>query len=191
MWFLYTIHTIICFICNNKQSHWCCFYLLLLVFKKEYYKFLLVIKIKTLRLVNIENCSYFFDSMTYIKNVEPSLLGIDQVLFKRSTDCVIYYIKYFKNLDSSNFIYLVFNNVDAYIEENNEDKYLIFASTDKNKEALENYTEFWEEVKYQIEAISGDKPIEYKKYFMKIKFESDNDLHLGKILNIAVCLITV
>ena len=38
-------------------------------------------------------------------------------------------------------ILFVFNNVDAYIEENNEDKYLIFALTDKNKEALENYTE--------------------------------------------------
>ena len=38
-------------------------------------------------------------------------------------------------------ILFVFNNVDVYIEENNEDKYLILALTDKNKEALENYTE--------------------------------------------------
>ena len=40
-----------------------------------------------------------------------------------------------KSLGGENSLYLVFNNVDAYIEKN---KYLIFASTDKNKEELEN-----------------------------------------------------
>ena len=68
---------------------------------------------------------------------------------------------------------------------------MIFASTGKNKEALENYTELWDEIKDQIETLSGDKAIEYKKYFMKIKFESDDDLPLGKILNIPVRIITV
>ena len=66
-----------------------------------------------------------------------------------------------------------------------------FASTDKNKEASENYTELWDEIKDQIELISGNRPIEYKKDFMKIKFESDDNLFLGKILNIPVCIIIV
>ena len=53
-----------------------------------------------------------------------------------------------KSLSDENSLYLVFNNVDGCIEcnsteESNENKYLIFASTDKNKEALENYTELW------------------------------------------------
>ena len=39
--------------------------------------------------------------------------------------------------------------------------------------------------------IRGNKPIEYGKGFMKIKFESDDDLPLGKILSIPVCIITV
>ena len=68
---------------------------------------------------------------------------------------------------------------------------MIFVLIDKNKEALENSTELWDEIKYQIESISGSKPIEYKKDFMKIKFESDDDLPLGKILDIPVCIITV
>ena len=38
------------------------------------------------------------------------------------------------NIDCENSLYLVFNNVDGYIEINNEEKYLVFASTDKNKE---------------------------------------------------------
>ena len=103
---------------------------------------------RTLRQVNIKNRqNYFFNSMTNIKNFDPSLLSIDQVSFKKSTDCVIYFIEYFKNIDSSNSLYLVFNNVDAYIEEYNEDKYLVFALTDKSKEALENYTELSDEIK--------------------------------------------
>ena len=72
------------------------------------------------------------------------------------------------------------------LTKNNENKYLIFASTDKNKEALENYTELWDKIKDQIEVIGVNKPIKYKKYFMKIKSESDDDLPLGKILNIPV-----
>ena len=68
---------------------------------------------------------------------------------------------------------------------------MIFVLIDKNKEALENSTELWDEIKDQIESISGSKPIKYKKDFMKIKFESDDDLPLGKILDIPVCIITV
>ena len=86
------------------------------------------------------------------------------------------------------------NNVDAYIEcnpteDDSETKYLVFASTDKNKEALENYTELWDEVKDQIKTKSGDNAIAYGKDFMKARFESNDDLPLGKILNIPVCII--
>ena len=90
-----------------------------------------------------------FNSMTNNKNFDPSLLRIDKISF-RSTDSVIYDIKYFKNLFSANSLYLVFNNVDGYIEESNENKYLIFSSTDKNKGGLENYTKLWDEIRYQI-----------------------------------------
>ena len=65
---------------------------------------------------------------------------------------------------------------------------MIFAFTDKNKETLENYTE-WDETKYQIELISASKPIKYEKDSMKIRFESDDKLPLAKILTIPVCII--
>ena len=90
---------------------------------------------KNLRQVNIKNRqNHFFNSMTNIKNFDPSLLSIDKISFK-STDSVIYDIKCFKNFDSTNSLYLNFNNVDAYIEYNlteddSETKSLIFASTD-------------------------------------------------------------
>ena len=130
---------------------------------------------------------YFFNDMISVKKFDPSFLNISKISFK-SIDAVIYSIRYITmksldhvNIDSANSIYLVFNNVDGYIEESNGNKYLIFASTDKNKEILKNNTELWNEIDNQIETINGGEPIEYKKYFTKIEFESDNDLRFGKI----------
>ena len=146
---------------------------------------------ETIRQVNIKNRqNYFSNDMTNIKNFDTNLLNIDQVSFENN-DSVIYDIKYFKNLDSSNSLYLVFNNLDAYIEKSGENKYLIFTSTDKNGKTLENYTELWNEIKEQIELISGNKVIKYEQDFIKIKFQSNDDLPLGKILNIPVCIIIV
>ena len=99
-----------------------------------------------------------------------SLLNLDQIAFK-SNDSIIYEIKYIENLNRSNFLYLVFNNLDAYIEKSGENKYLIFASTDKNEMVLGVYTEIWDEIKEQIELISGNKVNTYTKDFMRIKFE--------------------
>ena len=145
-----------------------------------------------MRRVNIKNRqSYFFNDMSNIGDFDLSLLIIDQIAFK-SNDSIIYDIKYIKNLNGSNSLYLVFNNLDAYIEKSGENKYLIFASTDKNEMVLGDYTEIWNEIKEQIELIeliSGNKVIKYSKDFMKIRFESDDDLLISKIIIIPVCVI--
>ena len=131
--------------------------------------------------------------MINIKKFFLNLLDIDKISFK-STDGVIYNIRYItmksldnENIDSENPLFLIFNNVDGYIEcnsieESNGNKYLIFVSTDKNKEVLKKYKELWDEIKNQIETRNGGKPMEYKKDFLKIRFESDDDLPLGNIL---------
>ena len=66
----------------------------------------------------------------------------------RSIDVATYNIKYITmksvdhvNIDSENLLYIIFNNIGGYIEESNEDKYLIFASTNKNKKVLKKYKE--------------------------------------------------
>ena len=53
----------------------------------------------------------------------------------------------------------------------------------------------WNKVKNQIKAKNGGEcnsiePIKYKKDFMKIRFEPDDDLPLGKTLNIPSMVIT-
>ena len=65
----------------------------------------------------------------------------------------------------------------------NGDKYLIFASAGKNKEVLTKYTKLWDGVKIQIETIN-EKPGEYGKDFMKIKFNSHDNLPLNKIIKL-------
>ena len=143
---------------------------------------------RVIKQANIKNRqNYLFNDMTNIKDFDPRLLTIDQVSLE-SNDSIIYDIKYIKNLDNSNSLYLVFNTLDAYIEKSGENKYLIFTSTDKHGKALKKYAELWNEMKEQIELVSGNKVIKYEKDFMKIKINSNDDLPLGKILNIPVCI---
>ena len=124
--------------------------------------------------------------MTNISDFDPCLLNVDSIEFK-SNDSIVYDIKYIKNLNGSNSLYLVFNNLDAYIEKTGENRYLIFASTDKNEMVFRDYTEIWDEIKEQVELITGNKV--NSKDFIKIKFESDDNLPLSKIINIPVCVI--
>ena len=111
----------------------------------------------------------------------PNLLNIDEASFK-SDELVMYDIKYIKNWSSLNYLYLVFNNLDAYIEKSGENKFLIFSSTEKNKMMLKNYTEVWDEIKEQTELICDDNVNRYGKYFMKIEFKTNDDLPLNKII---------
>ena len=56
---------------------------------------------------------------------------------------------------------------------------------------LEKYAELWDEIKYQIKTINCGKPREYGKDFMKIKFNSDDNLSLNKIVKLRNLTIVV
>ena len=81
----------------------------------------------------------------------------------------------YENINRVNPLHVIIGKLDGYIEEKNESKYLTFASTDKNKEVLEKYTKLWNEIENSIKKINN-KPGEYEKDFMKIRFESDDNL---------------
>ena len=88
-------------------------------------------------------------------------------------------------------MYLITGKVDGHIEEKNGSKYLVFDSTDENKEVLKKYTELWDEITNKIETVNGGKKVEYGKDFMKIKFNTDNNLLLNKPLKLHVLTIIV
>ena len=72
----------------------------------------------------------------------------------------------------------------------NENKYLIFDSTDKNKELIKKYQDIWNGIKNKIETISSGE-CDYEKDFMEIKFDSDDNLPLNKPLKFHNITITI
>ena len=54
---------------------------------------------------------------------------------KKNDDC--------ENIYSMNPLYLRINHASGYIEEKDGNKYLIFDSTDENKELLKKYNDVW------------------------------------------------
>ena len=137
--------------------------------------------------INIKKRTYyFFDDMINIKDFDPNLLNIDKKKYKNVD---IYYIgcitmknsDYIK-INCVNPLYLIIDQADGSIDEKNGNKYLISADTDKNKEVLEKYTKLWNELKYHMKTINVGKPGQYEKDFMKIKFNSDDNLSLNKTL---------
>ena len=148
--------------------------------------------------INLNRPYHYFSDVTIIKNFDPNLLSVDKISYK-NTDAIVYNIKYImmesinnQNMNSENLLCLVFSNVNAYIiEECNRNKYLIFALTKNNKKVLGNYRKRSNEIKNQIETVNGGESIKYKKDSMKIRFDSIDDLPLGKILSIPVLSIVV
>ena len=71
-------------------------------------------------------------------------------------------------------MYLIIDKVDADIEENNANKYLVFDSADENEEVLKKYTELWDWIKSEMGLKKGEcNSIEYTKDFIEIKFNTD------------------
>ena len=71
--------------------------------------------------------------------------------------------------------------MNGYIEEKNENKYLVFDDTFENKELLKRYDEVFNETMNKIKEIDDDW-LEYAKDYMKIRFNSDDNLPLNKQL---------
>ena len=61
----------------------------------------------------------------------------------------------------------------------------------KKKKFQKKYEEVWEGVKKEIETINGGKKIEYGKDFLKISFESNDDLPLNKPIKLRLLTIIV
>ena len=91
----------------------------------------------TLEKINLNHSYYLF------KKIDPNLLNINKI-YAKITDAVIYEIEYIimqsinnQNIEGEIPLCLSFNNVDAYIIEESENKYIIFALTENNKKVLE------------------------------------------------------
>ena len=87
-----------------------------------------------------------------------------------------------ESIYSVNPLYLQVNHANGHIEEKNENKYLNFDSTDEKTELLKKYRDVWDGIKNKIKVINGGKENDHGKDYMKIKFNSEDELSLNKPL---------
>ena len=89
-------------------------------------------------------------------------------------------------------MYLIFRNVNGYFKENNRSKYLTLVPTNesKKKRKLKKYGELWIKIRDLIRSITKN-PDDYEKIYMKIKFNSDNELLLNKTIEIPKMIMVV
>ena len=101
---------------------------------------------------------------------------------KKFDDCI--------NINSVNLLYLRITHADGHIEEKGVNKYLVFDSTDENKELIKKYNDVFNGIRDKIKEINSDE-CDYEKDYMKIKFNSDDDLPLNKSLKFRLMTITI
>ena len=98
--------------------------------------------------INIKNRTYYFcNDIIDLKNFDARLLKIDKKSFKGIGIYNIEYIMikkidYCKNIHIVNPYYLLIDHTNGYIKEKGVNKYLVFDSTDENKELLKNIMMF-------------------------------------------------
>ena len=147
--------------------------------------------------INIKNHTYyFFNDMIYITDFDSSLIKIDKKSYKNIDIYNIGYITIkkiddYENITSANPLYLIIGKADEYIKENNGIKYLDFTSTDATKKVLTKFKKLWDKIKHLIEAINKGKKGEYEKDITKIKFDSDDNLTLKKMLKLHMLTVFV
>ena len=141
----------------------------------------------TTKQINIKNQTYYFyNDIIDLGNFDARLLKIDKKSFKGSIN--IYNIGYVtkkkinncKNINNVNPLYLGITDANGYIEGKDMNKFLVFNSTDENKELLKKYDDVFNGISNKIKEINNE--CDYKKDYLKIKFNSDDDLPLNKSL---------
>ena len=145
--------------------------------------------------INIKNHTYyFFDDIINIKIFDLTNISRDEKSYK---NIFIYYIGYVTIKDSKyvkinnvNFLHLIFNKVNGYFEEINGNKYLTLVPTNENKEKIKKYEELWSKIRDLIRSITKNSD-DYDEKYMKIKFNSDDELPLNKMIEIPSMIIVV
>ena len=85
---------------------------------------------------------------------------------------------------------MLVNHANGYIEEKSVNKCLIFDSTDENKGLLKKYNNVWNGIRDKIKEISSSE-CDYEKDYMKIQFNSDDNLPLNKPLKFHNMTVTI
>ena len=150
----------------------------------------------TTKQINVKNRIYsFYNDIIDLKNFDAGLLKIDEISYK---DINIYNIGYVTkkkigdcmNINNVNPLHLGITHANGYIEAKDMNKYLVFDSTDKNKELLKSYNDVFNGIRNKIKEINNNE-WDFEKDYLKINFNSDDNLPLNKSLKFRLMTITI
>ena len=85
----------------------------------------------------------------------------------------------YETINSLHPLYLNINKINGYIEESNENKYVTLVPTDESKDTWRKSEELWSKIRDLIRSVTNN-PGDYVEKYMKIKFNSGDDLPLKK-----------
>ena len=147
--------------------------------------------IKSLEIKNKTN--YNLDDISYIDDFDVNSLKIAKKESRIGAN--IYYTRCDLNLNNDTIIplYFIIDRLIGYIEEieGSSDKYLVVASSVRNKNIISVIDMIWRSIENNIKDIINPYPnIEIKDYD-KVRFKSDIDLPLNTIIEFHSLLINV
>ena len=148
---------------------------------------------RSLKQINIKNRTYYFyNDIIDIETFDSNMLRLDKKLYENLDIYNIGYVTVKEigsnyDINSVNPFYLHIGNANRYIEEINEDKYLVSDDADENKEL--KYDVF-SGIMGKIKGIDDDW-LEHSKDYTKIKFNSNDNLPLNKSLQFYNMIVTI
>ena len=151
---------------------------------------------ETTKQINIKNqFYYFYNDIIDIKTFGSNMLKLDKKSYKNldiynTGHVTVKRIGSGYNINSVNPLYLRIGNANGYIEEINDDKYLIFDVTYENKKLLKRYDDVFNGIMDKIKKIDDDW-FEYSKEYIKIRFSSDDNFPLNEPLKFYNMTVTI
>ena len=137
-----------------------------------------------IRQLNIKGKThYFYNDLINIKNFNINKLKLDK---KDVLGNDVYFIGYITkkpqwHVFSVNPLYLTINRVKGHFEEVDGGKYLIISS--ENGDIMQKYEEFFDGIKEIIKKVNDyGQPMKYEGNYMKIKFNTNDNITLNKII---------
>ena len=146
--------------------------------------------------IDIKNRTYYFyNDIIDLKNFDTRLLKKIKSIIKTLVFTILDILQSKKLMIVKIFIvfyplYLTIAHANGYIKEKGVHKYLFFDSTDKNKELLKKCSDVFNGIRDKIKEVSSVE-CDYQKDYMKIKFNSDDNLPLNKPLKFHNMTITI
>ena len=147
----------------------------------------------TTKQIDIKNRTYYFyNDLINIKNFDPNILKLDkkQCYILMFIILVILQKKTEYGVNSVNPLYLMINRIKGHFEEKDGNKYLIISP--KNIDAIQKYQGVFDRLKEIIKKVNDySQPTKYEDNYMKIKFNTDDNIPLNKIIYLPTITVTI